>query len=152
MPAQSASLFVSVARESRLHLLHLLDVVSPCRRHTVDGGINAAGGNALSATAFLAPIKHVAKKTWTDRPGRAGTKSKKQATISRHTARTCGKATTTYNGWGKDKKEFDNRCGVSNWTLHDLRRTFATEAFRSAIASPGVSGRIILAYKGCPIT
>src|SRR5271154_4329538 len=27
----------------------------------------------LSATAFLAPIKHVAKKTWTDRPGPAGT-------------------------------------------------------------------------------
>ncbi len=24
------------------------------------------------------------------------------------------------------KKAFDERCGVSKWTLHDLRRTFAT--------------------------
>jgi integrase len=37
-----------------------------------------------------------------------------------------GKPTTTYAGWSKDKKAFDKRCGVSNWTLHDLRRTFAT--------------------------
>jgi integrase len=37
-----------------------------------------------------------------------------------------GTPTTTYNGWGKDKKEFDDRCGVFKWTLHDLRRTFAT--------------------------
>jgi integrase len=37
-----------------------------------------------------------------------------------------GVATTTYAGWTKGKKEFDKRCGVSNWTLHDLRRTFAT--------------------------
>jgi integrase len=29
-------------------------------------------------------------------------------------------------GWSKHKKAFDERCGVANWTLHDLRRTFAT--------------------------
>lgn len=34
--------------------------------------------------------------------------------------------TTTYAGWSKDKKAFEKRCGVSKWTLHDLRRTFAT--------------------------
>jgi integrase len=38
-----------------------------------------------------------------------------------------GKPTTTYAGWSKDKKAFDKRCGVSKWTLHDLRRTFATK-------------------------
>ena len=38
-----------------------------------------------------------------------------------------GKPTTTYAGWSKDKKAFDKRCGVSRWTLHDLRRTFATK-------------------------
>jgi integrase len=38
-----------------------------------------------------------------------------------------GKPTTTYAGWSKDKKAFDKRCGVSNWKLHDLRRTFATK-------------------------
>jgi integrase len=37
-----------------------------------------------------------------------------------------GKPTTTYAGWGKDKKAFEKRCGVSGWTLHDLRRTFGT--------------------------
>lgn len=36
------------------------------------------------------------------------------------------KPTTTYAGWSKDKKAFDERSGVSKWTLHDLRRTFAT--------------------------
>ena len=37
-----------------------------------------------------------------------------------------GVPTTTYAGWGKDKKVFQSRCGISGWTLHDLRRTFAT--------------------------
>jgi len=37
-----------------------------------------------------------------------------------------GKLTTVYNGWGKDKEAFDKRCGVTKWTLHDLRRTFGT--------------------------
>jgi integrase len=31
-----------------------------------------------------------------------------------------------YAGWSKDKKAFENRCSISGWTLHDLRRTFAT--------------------------
>jgi integrase len=37
-----------------------------------------------------------------------------------------GKPTTTFNGWPKHKEAFDKACGVSGWTLHDLRRTFAT--------------------------
>jgi integrase len=37
-----------------------------------------------------------------------------------------GKPTTTFNGWPKYKEAFDIACGVSTWTLHDLRRTFAT--------------------------
>jgi integrase len=37
-----------------------------------------------------------------------------------------GKPTTIYAGWSKDKKAFDKLCGVTKWTLHDLRRTFAT--------------------------
>lgn len=31
-----------------------------------------------------------------------------------------------YAGWGKAKARLDKDCGVSNWTLHDLRRTYAT--------------------------
>ena len=34
--------------------------------------------------------------------------------------------TTTYAGWSKDKKLFQKRCSVCGWTLHDLRRSFAT--------------------------
>jgi integrase len=36
------------------------------------------------------------------------------------------KPATIFNGWGKPKKEFDIECGVSDWTLHDLRRTLST--------------------------
>lgn len=31
-----------------------------------------------------------------------------------------------FNGWSKSKARFDINCGVIGWTLHDLRRTFAT--------------------------
>ena len=31
-----------------------------------------------------------------------------------------------FNGWSKSKARLDQRCGISGWTLHDLRRTAAT--------------------------
>ena len=31
-----------------------------------------------------------------------------------------------WNGWGRSKKRTDKATGVKGWTLHDLRRTFAT--------------------------
>jgi integrase len=34
--------------------------------------------------------------------------------------------TTTFAGWGKPKARFDTECGVTDWTLHDLRRTFSS--------------------------
>lgn len=37
-----------------------------------------------------------------------------------------GKPTKCFADWNKSKKEFDERCGVSNWVLHDLRKKFAT--------------------------
>jgi len=36
-----------------------------------------------------------------------------------------GKA-TPFNGWSKAKPAFDRGCPIEPWTLHDLRRTFAT--------------------------
>jgi len=36
------------------------------------------------------------------------------------------KPTTTFNGWGKAKAAFDEKAEVAGYTLHDLRRTFAT--------------------------
>jgi integrase len=34
--------------------------------------------------------------------------------------------TTVINGWGKPKARFDLECGITGWTLHDLRRTYST--------------------------
>lgn len=31
-----------------------------------------------------------------------------------------------FNGWGKAKARLDQRAGIAPWTLHDLRRTYAT--------------------------
>ncbi len=53
-----------------------------------------------------------------------------------------GKPTTTFNGWPKQKKAFDAACGVSDWTLHDLRRTFATNLAALGIA-PHVVERLL---------
>jgi integrase len=43
-----------------------------------------------------------------------------------------------YNGWSKSKSELDQRSGVTDWTLHDIRRTYA-----SNLASLGVAPHII---------
>ena len=39
-----------------------------------------------------------------------------------------------FNGWSKCKARFDTNCGVAGWTLHDLRRTFAT--IHASIGTP----------------
>jgi integrase len=33
---------------------------------------------------------------------------------------------SSFCGWGKRKAALDKRSGATNWTLHDLRRTFAS--------------------------
>jgi integrase len=37
-----------------------------------------------------------------------------------------GKPTTVMTGYSAAKREFDKECGVTGWTLHDLRRTMVT--------------------------
>jgi integrase len=44
----------------------------------------------------------------------------------------------SFNGFSKCKAALNERCGVTGWTLHDLRRTFA-----SGMASLGVSLPVI---------
>ena len=46
--------------------------------------------------------------------------------------------TTPFNGHSPCKRKLDERCGVPEWTLHDLRRTFA-----SGMASIGVQLPVI---------
>jgi integrase len=45
-----------------------------------------------------------------------------------------GKPTTSFNGWPKCKQTFDAKCQIADWTLHDLRRTFATNL--AALGTP----------------
>jgi integrase len=42
-------------------------------------------------------------------------------------------STTTINGWSKAKARFDRECGVADWQLRDLRRTFATNLQRLGV-------------------
>jgi integrase len=42
-------------------------------------------------------------------------------------------STTVFNSWSKPKGALDAECGVTNWTLHDLRRTVS-----SGMAAQGV--------------
>jgi integrase len=49
-----------------------------------------------------------------------------------------GIATTVMTGYSEAKRDFDKACGVTGWTLHDLRRTFST-----GLASLGVAPHII---------
>jgi integrase len=32
----------------------------------------------------------------------------------------------TWGGWGKSKQRLDKACGVKEWSIHDIRRTFST--------------------------
>ena len=45
-----------------------------------------------------------------------------------------GKATSFFNAWGKNKVALDVASGITDWTLHDLRRTFATNL--AALGTP----------------
>lgn len=47
-------------------------------------------------------------------------------------ARTEGKR--TFAGWSKSKGKLDRECGFPYWTLHDLRRTFATNLAALGVA------------------
>lgn len=53
-----------------------------------------------------------------------------------------GNANASFNGWSKAKAALDKASGVTGWTLHDLRRTFATRLAETGIA-PHVIERIL---------
>ena len=45
-----------------------------------------------------------------------------------------GQPVTVFAGWNRPKTELDARCKIEPWTLHDLRRTFATNL--AALGTP----------------
>jgi integrase len=53
-----------------------------------------------------------------------------------------GKPSTPFTGWSKSKAALDELSGITNWTLHDLRRTFATNLAQMAVA-PHVIERLL---------
>ena len=53
-----------------------------------------------------------------------------------------GKPDHPFNGWGKSKAALDRKSKVTDWTLHDLRRTFATKLAQLGVP-PHVIERIL---------
>jgi integrase len=53
-----------------------------------------------------------------------------------------GSSSSPFNGWSKSKAALDKLSGVSGWTLHDLRRTFATRLAELGVA-PHVIERLL---------
>jgi integrase len=53
-----------------------------------------------------------------------------------------GKPTTTFNAWSKSKVAFDIACGITGWTLHDIRRTFGTGLARLKV-QPHIVERLL---------
>ena len=53
-----------------------------------------------------------------------------------------GKPSGTFSGFSKCKKRFDLDCPIEHWTLHDLRRTFATH-LASLRVPPHIIERIL---------
>lgn len=52
-------------------------------------------------------------------------------------------ADTPFSGWSKGKTTLDELCGVTDWVIHDLRRTFSTKMAEWQIAPPHVIERIL---------
>jgi len=48
------------------------------------------------------------------------------------------KPTTVFSGWSKCKMQFDRKCQIAPWTMHDCRRTFS-----SGMAALGISQTVV---------
>lgn len=48
-----------------------------------------------------------------------------------------------FSAWGKSKSEFDELCGVTNWTLHDIRRTVRTKLSEWSCCDDATAERIL---------
>jgi integrase len=47
-----------------------------------------------------------------------------------------GQSVRPFSGWSKRKIELDRLCGASDWTLHDIRRTVASNLAALGVALP----------------
>jgi integrase len=53
------------------------------------------------------------------------------------------------NGWSKNKRKLNELSCVRNWTLHDLRRTFATIVAAPGTPIPGTEKLLKSGYARC---
>jgi integrase len=61
-----------------------------------------------------------------------------------------GAGSGPWSGWTRAKRKLDQRCGVTDWTLHDLRRSFVTHLCEIGIAPHVVESAVnhISGHKG----
>jgi integrase len=52
------------------------------------------------------------------------------------------KTSSSFSAWSKSKRALDKLSGVSDWTLHDLRRTFRTGLGRLGVR-PDIAERLV---------
>ncbi len=48
-----------------------------------------------------------------------------------------------FSSWGRHKSDFDEMCGVTNWTLHDIRRTVRTKLAEWGCCDDATAERIL---------
>ena len=65
--------------------------------------------------------------------GRSILQAASEATTSQLLFHALGRPESTFNGWSKCKAALDRRSSVTNWRLHDLRRTYATNLQRLGV-------------------
>jgi integrase len=50
---------------------------------------------------------------------------------------------TPFSGWSQSKRRLDERCGVADWRIHDLRRTLVTGMNEELRISPHVVESVV---------
>lgn len=53
-----------------------------------------------------------------------------------------GRGAGCFNSWSQSKRRFDAKCGVSGWTIHDLRRTARSLMSRAGVR-PEIAERVL---------
>jgi integrase len=79
------------------------------------------GERTKNTLPHVVPLSEAVLRDLTDRPR-----------LGEYVFTTTG--TTPFSGYSRSKQRLDRRIGFSNWTLHDLRRTFVTRLYELGIA------------------
>lgn len=120
----------AIAGESHFHRIIALCIVTGQRRGEIarferswlkDGAITIPAEIAKNKRTHTFPIGPTAQSVLETTPHLSD-----QYFFPAVRERVKGKSATVFNGWGKPKAALDKECGVSGWTIHDLRRSVST--------------------------